>query len=242
MRPIIGITTYGRNEQPIQSEHYADHYVLPAMYVAAVRRAGGVPVLLAPGEVDWDRWLDTVDGIIVSGGQDIEPIRYGIDSHADVTTVDPVRDDGELALAATLAASEVPALFICRGMQILNVALGGSLHPHIPELGLGDIHRDSKGLWTYHDIEATCDSLVARAMGTTSPKPCSGHHQALDRVAEPLVVTAVAPDGLAEAVEMAGHPWLLGVQWHPEVSAETDSSQQGIFDDLVKASDNYRSK
>jgi putative glutamine amidotransferase len=235
MGPIIGITTYGLNEQPIQSDHYADHYVLPAQYVAAVRRAGGVPVLLAPGELGWERWLDVVDGMVVSGGQDIEPARYGVDSHPDVRRVDPDRDNTELALATRLARSSVAALFICRGMQILNVALGGSLHPHIPKLDGGDIHRSADGLWTYHDIEALEGSLLASAMGATAAKPCSGHHQALDRIAEALTVTATAPDGLAEAVEVFGHPWLMGVQWHPEVSAATDPTQQGIFDAFVKA-------
>ncbi len=235
MQPIIGITTYGRQEQPNPSDHYAEHYSAPAQYVAAVRRAGGVPVLLMPEEPAWERWLDIVDGVVVSGGSDVEPVRYGIESHPDVVKVDPDRDTAELALTARLVESDLPALFVCRGMQVLNVALGGTLHPHIPNLGAGDIHRNQKGLWTYHDIEALEDSLVSAAMGTTSAKPCSGHHQALDRVAEALTVTATAPDGLPEAVELSEHRWLVGVQWHPEVSAAEDPSQQGIFDAFVAA-------
>ena len=235
MQPIIGITTYGRREQPNPSDHYAEHYSAPAQYVAAVRRAGGVPVLLMPEEPAWERWLEVVQGVVVSGGSDVEPVRYGVAEHPDVVTFDRERDDFELALAERLVESDLAALFVCRGMQVLNVALGGTLHPHIPNLGAEDIHRNDKGLWTYHDIEAVDGSRVAEAMGTTSAKPCSGHHQALDRVADPLTVTATAPDGLAEAVELIDHRWLVGVQWHPEVSAAPDPSQQGIFDSFVAA-------
>ena len=235
MQPMIGITTYGRKEQPNPNDHYDEHYSLPAQYVAAVRRAGGVPVLLPPEEPAWEQWLEVVDGVVVSGGADVEPACYGMSSHPDVNHIDASRDSVELAMATNLVGSDMPALFICRGMQVLNVALGGSLHPHIPNLDAGDIHRNADGLWTYHDIEAAAGSLVAQAMGSTSAKPCSGHHQALDRVAEPLTVTATAPDGLAEAVELVDHPWLVGVQWHPEVSAADDPTQQGIFDAFVRA-------
>ena len=235
MQPIIGITTYGRREQPNPNDHYAEHYSAPVQYVAAVRRAGGVPVLLMPEEPAWERWLDVVDGVIVSGGADVEPSRYGGADHPEVVEFDPHRDAAELALTARLVESTTPSLFVCRGMQVLNVALGGTLHPHVPDLGSGDIHRNDEGLWTYHDIEATEGSRVAEAMGTGSAKPCSGHHQALDRVADALTVTAVAPDGLPEAVELADHPWLVGVQWHPEVSAPDDPAQQGIFDAFVAA-------
>jgi putative glutamine amidotransferase len=238
MQPMIGITTYGRKEQPNPNDHYDEHYSLPAQYVAAVRRAGGVPVLLPPEEPAWGQWLETFDGVVVSGGADIEPARYGLNSHPDVNHFDTSRDSVELALTTSLVGSDLPALFICRGMQVLNVALGGSLHPHIPNLDAGDIHRNADGLWAYHHIEATSGSRVAHAMGATWAKPCSGHHQALDRIAASLTVTATAPDGIAEAVELTDHPWLVGVQWHPEVSAAEDRTQQGIFDAFVQAARN----
>lgn len=236
MAPIIGITTYGRVERPAPTGHYSEHYVVPTPYVDAVRRAGGVPVMLAPGETRWSRWLDAVDGVVVVGGTDIDPTHYGAARTIHVQAADPERDTSELALAATLVERDLPSLFVCRGMQILNVALGGTLHPHIPDLDMGDIHRDEHGWWAYHDVIVTEGSKVAAAMGTLLPKPCSGHHQALDVVAPALEVTAVAPDGLAEAVELPGHRWLVGVQWHPEVSAPDDPSQQGIFDHLVAES------
>lgn len=233
MHPVIGITTYGRLEHPMPSDHYAEHYSAPVQYVQAVRRAGGVPVLLAPDEQRWERWLDAVDAVVVSGGADVEPVHYKGGPHPDVTEFDAGRDATELALTRAIIEVEIPGLFVCRGMQILNVALGGTLHPHIPDLGAGDIHRDGAGLWTYHDISATEGSRVAKAMGTDSAKPCSGHHQALDRIADDLVVSATAPDGIPEAVEYRGSPWIVGVQWHPEVSALDDPTQQGIFDALV---------
>lgn len=235
MAPIIGITTYGRVEAPAASSHYPEHYAVPAMYVSAVRRAGGVPVLLPPGETQWERWLDVVDGFVVSGGTDIQPERYGEDRNEHILKTDHERDASELELAGALAEGSTPSLFVCRGMQVLNVALGGTLHRHIPELGNGDIHRDEHGWWAYHDVDAVDGSRIATAMGTTSAKPCSGHHQALNVVSEVLEVTARAPDGLPEAIEHRSHPWLVGVQWHPEIDAYGDPSQQGIFDHLVAA-------
>lgn len=235
MAPIIGITTYGRIERPTKSQHYSEHYTVPAMYVSAVRRAGGVPVLFPPGEENWQRWLDIVDGVVVSGGTDVEPGRYGKGTTPEILATDAERDESELALASALADGDQPSLFVCRGMQVLNVALGGTLHRHIPDLGIGDMHRDEHGWWAYHDVAMEPNSKVAAAVGTGTAKPCSGHHQALDTVAKALVVTASAPDGIIEAVEKPDHPWLVAVQWHPEVTAFGDAGQQGIFDHLVKA-------
>jgi len=235
MAPIIGITTYGRIERPAETSHYPEHYTVPAMYVNAVRRAGGVPMLLVPGEQRWERWLDVVDGVVVTGGTDVDPRQYGSERNEHILITDHERDESELALARELSNRGQPALFVCRGMQILNVALGGTLHRHIPDLGVGDMHRDEHGWWAYHDISAEPGSRIADAMGTTSTKPCSGHHQALDAIADPLTVTARAPDGIVEAVEHRHHHWMVGVQWHPEVNAYGEPAQQGIFDHLVKA-------
>ncbi|MDH3308176.1 MAG: gamma-glutamyl-gamma-aminobutyrate hydrolase family protein, partial [Acidimicrobiia bacterium] len=153
-----------------------------------------------------------------------------------VQAPDPERDASELALTAELIERDVPSLFVCRGMQVLNVSLGGTLHAHIPDLGIGDLHRDDEGFWTYHDVTAVEGSRVAEAMGTFSAKPCSGHHQAVDVVATQLTVTASAPDGIVEAVELQDKTWIVGVQWHPEVSAGEDPSQQALFDRLVAVS------
>jgi len=234
MQPLIGITTYDRTEHPSPSAHYAAHYSVPTEYVDAVRRAGGVPVLLPPGEPHTIRWLHKLDGVVISGGTDVAPARYGGTEDPRVEAAAVERDQSDLELTASLVESIIPALFVCRGIQVLNVALGGTLHPHLPDVVEHDIHRDENGIWTTHAIDAVPGSAVAKAMGTEHVMTYSGHHQALDRVAERLAVTAVAPDGIVEAVELPGHPWLVAVQWHPEVTAHTDPTQQGLFDDLIR--------
>lgn len=240
MQPIIGITTYGRVEKPYVTAHYASHFTVPSLYVDAVRRAGGVAILLPPGETAWDRWLDVVDGVVSSGGTDIDPLHYGAERSSFTEAGDAERDASELALARAVIERDVPALFVCRGMQMLNVALGGTVHQHIPALGFGDIHRDEHGGWAFHDVEAVEGSVVAATMGSAVATPCSGHHQALDVIADRLSVTASAPDGVVEAVEVSENSWCLGVQWHPEVSAERDPTQQRLFDGLVAAASRRR--
>lgn len=233
MRPLIGITAYGRFERPVPSEHYAEHYTVPFVYVASVRRAGGVPVIVPPGNPLGDGWLDRIDGMVVSGGADVDPALYGAERSTMVQSPDPERDEMELDLTRLLAARDVPSLFVCRGMQMLNVAFGGSLHAHIPDLGVGDIHRGADGGWSTHAVRAEPGSRVAEAMGTVEATPYSGHHQAVDSVPDTLTVTATAPDGLVEALEAPDNRWIVGVQWHPEVTAGEDPSQQGLFDRLV---------
>ena len=116
---------------------------------------------------------------------------------------------------------------------MLNVAAGGTLYEHIPDIRDEDIHRDEAGLWAMQDVKVEADSLIADVMGVTSLRTSSGHHQAVKALGGGMRVVAVADDGIIEAVEMPGHPWLIAVQWHPEVTAEQDASQQAIFDALV---------
>ncbi len=238
IRPIIGLTTYGQDEKaPIQSRHYDEFYHIPAKYVAAVRRAGGVPVLLPPGEMALDEWLDLVDGVIVIGGADVHPEQYGGDAqHPTLTGLDRERDQTELALIKlVIERADRPTLCICRGLQVMNVALGGTLHEHLPDVMDEDIHRSEDGGWTVQPIRAEPDSRLAQAMQTEQASTYSGHHQAINRLADGVRITALAPDGIIEAIEHEQHPWLLGVQWHPEMSADSDPTQQGLFDALVTA-------
>lgn len=239
MKPLIGISIYGLSEYRVQSNHYERHYLIPDEYVAAVRRAGGVPILFPPGEEAVERWLDVVDGVVMAGGTDISPALYGSDSDDQrVFPVDERRDATELALTKALLTADIPALYVCRGLQMLNVALGGTLHPHLPDAGLvagADIHRDDVGLWTTHDVEVVLESRLALAMGTTAAESVSGHHQAVDRVGSGLDVVAVAPDGVIEGLEVRAHRWAVAVQWHPELTAGEDPVQQNIFDALVRA-------
>ena len=129
---------------------------------------------------------------------------------------------------------DLPTLCICRGMQLLNVVLGGSLHEHIPDLQAEDIHRSAEGGWIVQPLCALPSSKVATAMQSPQVATYSGHHQAVKSVAPNLQITATAPDGIIEALEHSEHPWLVGVQWHPECSAHEDLSQQRLFDALVE--------
>lgn len=235
-RPVIGITTGGRNEKTINSIHYDEYYHVPALYVDAVRRAGGLPVLLPPGEPNWRDWLDVVDAVIISGGADVNPAEYdGNTQHPQLTALDLERDTSELTLARYVAQQkQIPTLCVCRGMQLLNVALGGSLHEHIPDVREQDIHRGPNGGWAVQKASVESESLLAQVIGTSEVETYSGHHQAVDRIAPGLQVVASAPDGIVEALELNGHPWLIAVQWHPEVSAASDPTQQAIFDALVQ--------
>ena len=235
-RPVIGITTGGRSEKTIHSVHYDEYYHVPALYVDAVRRAGGLPILLPPGETNWQDWLDVVDAVIISGGADVNPAEYdGNTQHQQLTKIDLERDASEITLARYVAEQkQIPTLCVCRGMQLLNVALGGSLHEHIPDVREQDIHRGPTGGWAVQKASIDSESLLARVTGTSEVETYSGHHQAVDKIAPGLQVVASAPDGIVEALELNRHPWLIAVQWHPEVSAKSDSTQQAIFDALVQ--------
>ncbi len=226
--PLIGITTYGRNE--------AGRFCLPGAYVDAVRRARGVPVLLPPNEPDLERLLDCLDGIIFSGGGDIHPARYGGETHPEMYMVDSERDAFELSLAQMiLASTDLPVLGICRGSQILNVASGGTLVPHLSEQGDVRVrHREAQLTPAEHPVRIEPDSRLARILGRTDITVKSWHHQAVRRVAPGWRVVAWAADGVAEALEHTDHGWAFAVQWHPELSPE-DPGQQKIFQALVQA-------
>lgn len=224
--PIIGITTYGRND---------DHrFTLPADYVDAVRRAGGIPILIPPGEERFDQLLPLLDGVILSGGGDIDPAIYGGSQHETIYSLDAERDQSELALTHRILAEQVPLLAICRGTQVLNVALGGTLIEHLPdEVGEAVAHRVPPRNPIAHPVTVKTDSQLAAIVGQSEIMTTSWHHQAIRQLAPSLNVVAYAPDGTIEAVEMPDYPWLIGVQWHPELSAKGDPLQQRLFDALV---------
>lgn len=231
--PRIGLTTYAPNDD--------NWFELPAEYVASVRRAGGVPVLLPPGETALDSWLEVIDGLILTGGGDIEPDRYGGDGHEAIYKTSADRDRVELTLAESLARSDLPGLCICRGMQVLNVALGGTLITHLPE-AVGDAvaHRTEDRRPTPHQVNVEPGSRLADVLGATEVTGASWHHQAIDALGEGLEVVARAPDGTVEAVELQGRGALLAVQWHPELTAEDDPAQQALFGELVRLARDHR--
>jgi len=226
--PLIGITTYGRDDH--------DTFSLPAAYVDAVRRAGGIPVLIPPGEAHLALLMARLDGLILAGGGDIDPAHYNGQEHATIYMVDAERDSSELDLVRRVVESGVPTLGICRGVQVINVALGGTLIEHLPdEVGDAIAHRLPPRSPARHLVEIQPQSQLAAILGRVQVEPASWHHQALRQPAAGLTVVAQAADGAIEAVEMLGHPWLVAVQWHPEITAAVDPVQQQLFDALVAA-------
>jgi putative glutamine amidotransferase len=226
--PIIGITTYGRDER--------GRYTLPSEYVSAVQRAGAVPLLIPPVAEHALRYLDLVDGVILAGGGDIFPQHYRGNAHELNYGMDAQRDELELALAREIVQRRQPTLAICRGMQILNVALGGTLIEHLPAVvGERVLHRKPPRDPTPHAVQVKAGSRLAAVTGLTDMEPMSWHHQAIRAIAPGFEIVATAPDGTIEAVEIPGQPWLMAVQWHPELTAHEDPSQQRLFDALVSA-------
>lgn len=243
MSAIIGITSYGYQELQTNSRHYEHHYAIPKEYIDSITRAGGIPVMVPASEMDWKTLWPALDGIIVTGGTDVSPKHYHGDSgNSEIQIEAPERDATELALIGhAVETNDKPVLCICRGMQVLNVALGGTLHEHIPAIREKDIHRDEEGLWALHDCHIEAGSHLAGIMGTEKVNTYSGHHQAVDQIADGLQVIATAPDDIVEALTSSDHPWLHGVQWHPEKSAATDPTQQRIFNALVKVAETQMS-
>ena len=229
-RPVIGISSYARDGEP-------PAFSLPCGYVDGVRAAGATPLVLPPGEAEPERLLDLVDGLILAGGGDIAPAAYGGEPHETIYSVSEERDQFEFTLArAVLARRDIPLLCICRGMQVLNVVCGGTLHPHVPER-FGDrvAHRLPPRLTSRHPVRIEPGSRLASILGAAEVEACSWHHQAIDRMGEDLRPLAWADDGVIEAVEHTTHPWCIGVQWHPEMQLD-EAAQRGLFAALVTAS------
>lgn len=226
--PIIGITTYARNE--------AGEISLPGHYLDAVEGSGGIPILLPPHQTQVDRILDVVDGLIFAGGGDIDPGVYGGDHHPSIYLVDGDRDQFELTLAKAALSATLPTLGICRGMQVLSVASGATLIPHVPDVyGDAIAHRlDHPRRPTPHPVQLETSSRLATIMGETEVMVESWHHQAVSSVPAGWYPAAYAADGLVEALERVDHPWMMAVQWHPELSPNHPAHQR-IFQALVTA-------
>lgn len=171
-------------------------------------------------EAQTDALVRRVDGIVLTGGEDVDPVHYGAKPHPRLGATSAERDRWELALVRSAARAGTPLLAICRGIQVLNVALGGTLIQDLPSSQAGEINHDPDAPRSdrSHDVEVDAESRVARALGVTQLRVNSAHHQAIERVADSLRVVATAPDGTVEAVESAADSgwWCVGVQWHPE--------------------------
>jgi putative glutamine amidotransferase len=232
--PRIGLTGVTRTVAG------AERSGVNSAYVRAVLRAGGVPLILAPliGVDHNDRLLDTLDGLVLTGGEDVDPAFYGADPHPALGSVDVVRDAFELALFRDAWARRIPTLAICRGIQLVNVALGGSLWQDIAAERPGALaHQQPDGRDARtHEVHITPGSRLAQALGTTQCQVNSFHHQSIRNLASGLVITARAPDGEIEGVESGPQaPWLLAVQWHPEeFHHHAAAPDHGLFDALIR--------
>ena len=208
--------------------------LLPRSYGDAVQRAGALAMLLPPDPAateEPDLLLDRLDGLILAGGSDLDPATYGADPHPATGTTWPERDRFEIALARRAVERELPVLGICRGMHVLNVALGGTLVQHLPDvLGHGD-HRHTPGSFGDHEVRLEPGSAAAEAAGTTRLVVKSHHHQGLDELGADLVASGwSSEDDLVEAVELSDHRFAIGVLWHPE-----EDSGSRLFGSLVAA-------
>jgi putative glutamine amidotransferase len=235
-RPVIGICSY---LDTIRWGVWEDTAAMvPAGYVGAVQRAGGIAVLLPPDDdalTDPDPFLDPLDGLILAGGVDVGPATYGADPHPDTDPPNERRDAFELALARRALERELPLLGICRGMQVMNVAAGGTLHQHLPDVVGHSGHRETPGTFGDHAVRLTEGSLAARAAGEVVHPTKTHHHQAIDVLGEGFVVTGWSEiDDLPEAIEHPGRRYALGVQWHPEAD-ETSRLIASLVEDARAA-------
>jgi len=232
--PIVGVTTY--LEQARTGVWDVRSAVLPEVYLKSVTDAGGIAVLLPPQPPTpeaVERVLDTVDALVLSGGADVDPALYGQDRDEHTSEPRSDRDAWELALLRGAIQRDLPFLAICRGAQLLNVALGGTLHQHLPDVVGTDRYQPGGGIFGAVDVTVSGPSVLAEVLGGEAAGltvQCY-HHQALKRVARGLTVTAVSEDGVVEAVELSAATFGVGVQWHPE----EDAADRRLFEALVAA-------
>jgi gamma-glutamyl-gamma-aminobutyrate hydrolase PuuD len=207
----------------------------PLAYVDAVDRAGGRALLVPPSEAGVDETLDALDGLVLSGGEDLHPEVYGADPHPETQKTRPDRDRAELALLECALERDMPVLAVCRGSQVLNVGLGGDLVQHLPEVVGSDRHKHTPGEFADHDVDLREGSRLADLLGERAPVK-SHHHQGYGRLGDGLEPVAWAEDGTIEALEHPSKRFALGVLWHPE-----EGEDMALFEALVEEAAAYRS-
>ncbi|MCD6021194.1 MAG: peptidase [Actinomycetia bacterium] len=240
-RPLIAVVAYHLGGDRV-ARWPEGGYGVPALYLNALRRAGARTVILAPGEEgDPEELLEPFDGLLLVGGGDIDPARYGGTANEHVYGVEADRDGFEIDLVLTADRTAIPTLCICRGIQIMNVAFGGTLHGHLPDVPGLQVHGvpldESQ---TIHEVSPEPGSRLAAVTKSASLASLSHHHQGIDRLGAGLAVTGRTEDGLIEAIERIvpdqqdeRATWMLGVQWHPEETSDRDPAQQSLFDALT---------
>jgi putative glutamine amidotransferase len=232
MRPLIGITSYA--EEIRWGVWTEDAALVPLSYVRAVERAGGRPLVVPPSEDGLEETLEALDGVIFSGGGDLDPELYGAEPHDATDTPRKERDAAELRLLEAALGRDMPVLAICRGSQLLNVARGGDLVQHLPEEVGHEQHRHDPGSFSEHDVSVAADSRLGELLGDHSPVK-SHHHQAYGRIGSGLREVAWAEDGVVEGLEDADKRFALGVLWHPE-----EGEDLALFEGLVEHARRYR--
>jgi gamma-glutamyl-gamma-aminobutyrate hydrolase PuuD len=234
MRPIIGITSYAETARWGAWESPAA--LIPLAYVRAVENAGGRPLLVPPSQEGVEETLDAVDGLIFSGGADLDPATYGAQAHPATNGVRPERDDAELRLLEAALARDMPVLAVCRGSQVLNVARGGDLVQHLPDVVGTDTHKETPGVFSDHDVDVAAGTRLNELVGDRAPVK-SHHHQGFGRIGEGLEESARAEDGTVEAIEDPSRRFALGVLWHPE-----EGEDAALFRALVGEALRYRAE
>ncbi|WP_243076224.1 gamma-glutamyl-gamma-aminobutyrate hydrolase family protein [Microbacterium sp. SS28] len=220
-RPVIGLTTY--LEQAKQGVWDVRAAFLPQQYFDSVTSSGGVAVLLPPQpapDAAAEAVLDGLDGLILTGGVDVQPELYGQERHPSTDPARADRDAWELALFRGAEERRIPVLAICRGLQLVNIARGGTLHQHLPEALGTERYRVGGGVFASNTVEVAPDTRLAGMLGDGAFDVHSYHHQGVDRLGDGLIVTASTDDGLVQAFESDGDGYVVGVQWHPEENAE----------------------
>jgi putative glutamine amidotransferase len=216
IRPVLGLTTYLQQAQTGVWDVKASF--LPAIYIEGVTLAGGIATLLPPQPVDAeiaDRVLDGLNGLVITGGKDVDPAAYGQAPHPNTEPPAKDRDAWEFALLDRALKRGIPVLGICRGAQILNVALGGTLHQHLPEVVGHNWHQAGNARFNTSAIQTVPGTRLAALIGESTDAQCY-HHQAIAELGQGLIATAWDPDGVIEAVEIPGDRFVVAVQWHPE--------------------------
>jgi len=231
-RPVVGITTYV--EAAAWGAWQLPAALIPYDYVRAIEHAGARPLLVPPSEEGVEETLDALDGILFSGGADLDPEAYGAEAHPETNGVRPERDRAEIALLEAALARDMPVLAVCRGVQVMNVARGGDLVQHLPDVVGNESHREVRGTFSEHPVRIDDDSKLGAVVGDRAPVK-SSHHQGLGRVGEGLREVAWADDGTIEGVEDPGRRFALGVLWHPEAGEDWK-----LFEALVAEARAYR--
>jgi putative glutamine amidotransferase len=231
-RPLIGITSYAeRARWGVWDEPAA---LISLAYVQAIEKAGGRALLIPPTNEGIEETLDALDGILFSGGSDVDPDLYGAETHLETNDVRPERDRAEISLLRAALDRDMPVLAVCRGSQVLNVARGGDLVQHLPEVVGDEKHKHTPGVFADHEVDLVAGTKVQQILGDRAPVK-SHHHQGYGRLGEGLREAAHAEDGTIEALEDPAKRFALGVLWHPE-----EGDDVALFRALVEEARRYR--